>query len=314
MFTYMPDDRGISFDVNETFYFNSGHGISEMLSISLDPDILVQSHSDYAQVRGLLILNGEFKKSPNRQRNLELHQQTNQIEKVDDVDELLAKFYHRIPVEVAIPLYRINDINDIKAVVESFDYEMPNEYSLRINASLHVLGLNSVDDEMNKDAPGFVIHNNRRSQSQKNDIQVHEMNTNNDSISDESNNPNEQLDENFTVSKQSNEDIKDSSVNDDVLQEEEKSEIDVQLMEKEQSDEQLAEEEQTDVLFLTEFLSKEDEENQTKLTIHITQEDDTIDSIASRYDIPTTKLMQDNNLTNHPLEVGSLLTITEKKE
>ena len=311
MFTYMPDDRGISFDVNETFYFNSGHGISEMLSISLDPDILVQSHSDYAQVRGLLILNGEFKKSPNRQRNLELHQQTNQIEKVDDVDELLAKFYHRIPVEVAIPLYRINDINDIKAVVESFDYEMPNEYSLRINASLHVLGLNKANEDSDKVDPGFVIHNNRRSGHKKQDLQIHEMNVNDSNISDESQTPNEQSEENIIVNKEINENI---TINDDVLSEEEKTEIDVQLIEKEQDSEYSDEDEKTDVLFLTEFLSKENEETQSKLVIHITQDDDTIDSIASRYDIPTTKLMKDNNLTNEPLEVGSLLTITEKKE
>src|SRR5690625_1445145 len=99
MFTYMPDDRGIAFDVNETFYINSGHGISEMLSISLDPDILVHSHSDYAQVRGLLILNGEFKKSENSYEHEHVTQDSNQIEKIDDVNESIARFYHRIPVE-----------------------------------------------------------------------------------------------------------------------------------------------------------------------------------------------------------------------
>src|SRR5690625_5900257 len=56
------DNHGMSFDVDETLYFEKGQGISEMLSISLEPDILVQSYNEYVQVRGLIILQGEYRK------------------------------------------------------------------------------------------------------------------------------------------------------------------------------------------------------------------------------------------------------------
>ncbi len=303
----MPDNRGLAFDVNETYYLNAAQGISEMLTISLDPDILVQSQSEYVQVRGLMILKGEYKKSKNSQHQ-QIHNQSNHLERIQDVDDDVAKFFHRIPVEVAIPMYRINDLNDIKAVVESFDYELPNEYSLKINASLHILGMNNSQGEK-KDDHSYIIHNNGNKNQDGPQKEIRKM-------PDDFNQQEKIQDEQTDIAKEPLNDMTEKETHHDVEVEKEKSspednKIEVQLVESERDEESTPEDEKTDVLFLTEFFSEESSVNLTQLKIHITQEDDTIESIASRYDIPTTKLIQDNNLTNQQLEEGKLLAINE---
>src|SRR5690625_2325770 len=96
------DNHGMSFDVDETLYFEKGQGISEMLSISLDHDILVQSCNEYVQVRGLIILQGEYRKVIEDGEDTVAYnnQFAKYIEKVIDLVDGKASFSHRIPVEV----------------------------------------------------------------------------------------------------------------------------------------------------------------------------------------------------------------------
>lgn len=56
----MSQNNRLQFSVEESIYFKNGQEVSELLSISLDPDILVQEVNDYVSIRGSLELTGEY--------------------------------------------------------------------------------------------------------------------------------------------------------------------------------------------------------------------------------------------------------------
>src|SRR5690625_3167167 len=91
----------------------------------------------------------------------------------------------------------------------------------------------------------------------------------------------------------------------------EMNEIDIQLSESEEDD---GDEEVKDVRFLTDLFGGEQEETYTKMKIYITQENDTIESIAKRYEMSTLQLIKDNQLTGEGLEEGQLLYIQVQTE
>src|SRR5690625_1766370 len=298
------DNRGMSFDVDETLYFEKGQGISEMVSISLEPDILVQSYNEYVQVRGIILLQGEYRKVNDDEENVSSYnnQFTKYIEKVMDLEEGIASFSHRIPVEVSIPTYRVSNINDITVVVESFDYELPNQHILKVNSSLHIYGINGSDqtyateeevEEVNHHGHDAEVINDKDVQREKEEQKVvsfkkknHETKlASNDSVTSE----NDKLHNNKDASHEQEKDTQIEAIDVSNPKSVERTEfvndekeIDIQL--KENEDEEM-EEDQKDVLFLTEFFSEEEEEvTYTKMKIHITQEDDTIESISERYE------------------------------
>ncbi|MCY8455011.1 peptigoglycan-binding protein LysM, partial [Bacillus spizizenii] len=52
----MPQNHRLQFSVEESICFQKGQEVSELLSISLDPDIRVQEVNDYVSIRGSLEL------------------------------------------------------------------------------------------------------------------------------------------------------------------------------------------------------------------------------------------------------------------
>ena len=57
------------------------------------------------------------------------------------------------------------------------------------------------------------------------------------------------------------------------------------------------------------LFASDKEEMQTTVTIYISQETDTIESIAKRFEIPTLRLIKDNDLAGDKISTGQLLYI-----
>src|SRR5690625_2391105 len=64
------------------------------------------------------------------------------VESVTDTLEGGATFSHQFPVEISIPSYRVQDFNEITVSIESFDYEIPGENQLKLNAAIDIHGIN----------------------------------------------------------------------------------------------------------------------------------------------------------------------------
>lgn len=300
----------LSFTVNESLHMEKGQEIEEMLSISIEPDIAIETFEEYMQIRGLIILQGECSKANTTEDKY--HDEANgqndalvYMEKVIDTQVNQMMFSHRFPVEVSVARNRIDNIADVKVEVISFDYELPANDRLNIEATLHIHGIkgNNVEREKEIDqeeAQAEPQIEETASTEEENNV-VNEQ-TNEEEIKTPDNE--EQLTSiNVPETLQSDEKIISESIEaiDDQV-------IDIQYSETTEEED----EEVSDVLFLTDLFGEVEEASVTTMKIHIIQEEDTIESIAKRYDMSALQLMKDNNIHADDMEPGSLIYITTK--
>lgn len=155
--TEMTNEHEVfSFELNETLYFERGQEVLEMIGISLDPDISIQSYNEYISIRGMIELQGEYEKdetslSEEQSLDFEEYESKRYVEKVADDIDGYTQFSHSFPVEISVPKYRVSDMNRITVHVESFDYELPNTNELRIHSMIHIQGIDHQTNELEKD-------------------------------------------------------------------------------------------------------------------------------------------------------------------
>src|SRR5690625_1977409 len=119
-----------------------------MMQISLDPEITIQPFNDYVSIRGVIELQGEYQKTlgsgegEGEADNFDIYHSYRYVESVTDTLEGGATFSHQFPVEISIPSYRVQDFNEITVSIESFDYEIPEENQLKLNAAIDIHGIN----------------------------------------------------------------------------------------------------------------------------------------------------------------------------
>lgn len=141
------EQKKFSFELNESLYFEKGQEVAEMMQISLDPEITIQPFNDYVSIRGVIELQGEYQKTlgngedAGKTSNFDMHHSYRYVENVTDTLEGGATFSHQFPVEISIPSYRVQDFNEITVSIESFDYEIPDENQLKLNASIDINGI-----------------------------------------------------------------------------------------------------------------------------------------------------------------------------
>src|SRR5699024_4753429 len=260
-------------------------------------------------------------------------QQDKYIEKiVDHHNGTTADFYHRFPIEISIPKERVNRLEDVRVKIAVFDYELPDHHTVKLSATVHITGLMEevevekieeedivVEEIEEKD---FVIEDIKDTENiedakdtrKTDDVEKKEKK----SEEQPENQIIETTDEHVEVANDDEEVIEsDARVNieDDAeaevetLEQEEtegEQEIDISLQKTEQEEEI---EQVQDVQFLTELFASDEEEMQTTVTIYISQETDTIESIAKRFEIPTLRLIKDNDLAGDKISTGQLLYI-----
>lgn len=145
-----------SFELNESLFFEEGQEVSEMVSISLDPEISIQSFNEYVSVRGKIQLKGEYQKTTTLDEtventlNFEDHYSRRYLEVIEDTLDGKATFSHGFPVEISVPSYRVADMNDISVSIESFDYDIQSESHMGLTATINIHGINSQKEEVIK--------------------------------------------------------------------------------------------------------------------------------------------------------------------
>jgi len=324
----------IAFNLDESLYFEHGQEISEMVSISLDPDITLERQETYAQISGVIVLNGTYEKVLDQSASkpyVTQDQQHKYIEKIiDHHNGTTADFYHRFPIEISIPKERVNRLEDVRVNIAVFDYELPDHHTVKLSATVHITGLMEEVEVEKIEEENIVVEETEEEdvviEDTKN-IEDAEDTRKTDVIKDEKSveqpekQTKETTDEQFeivndgeVIESDVEANVKDDSGDDaetdvEALEQEEpdrEQEIDISLQKTEQEEEI---EHVKDVQFLTELFASDEEEMQTTVTIYISQETDTIESIAKRFEIPTLRLIKDNDLSGDKISTGQLLYI-----
>ncbi|MCY7715915.1 LysM peptidoglycan-binding domain-containing protein [Bacillus altitudinis] len=138
----MSQNNRLQFSVEESIYFKSGQEVSELLSISLDPDILVQEVNDYVSIRGSLELTGEY--NINQEELMGESSSYASYRQADEVkvrEDGTAELLHQFPVDITIPKNKISHLNDVFVFIDAFDYQLTESRLLTIQADLAIEGL-----------------------------------------------------------------------------------------------------------------------------------------------------------------------------
>ncbi|MGR3765227.1 stage VI sporulation protein D [Rossellomorea sp. NS-SX7] len=133
----------LRFSLEESIWFKKGQEVEELLSISLDPHITIQEQEQYVLIRGTLDLSGEYLPSTLRDdEGVDEYEASGKfVQTVERREKGENEFVHRFPVDVTIPKNRIANLGDIDVYVESFDYVVPENACLKLNADLTITGI-----------------------------------------------------------------------------------------------------------------------------------------------------------------------------
>ncbi|CAN2247815.1 morphogenetic spore protein (stage VI sporulation) [Bacillus subtilis] len=144
----MPQNHRLQFSVEESICFQKGQEVSELLSISLDPDIRVQEVNNYVSIRGSLELTGEYNIDQNKHTE-EFYTDKRFVEEVRKREDGSAELTHCFPVDITIPKNKVSHLQDVFVFIDAFDYQLTDSRILTIQADLAIEGL--LDDTADKE-------------------------------------------------------------------------------------------------------------------------------------------------------------------
>ncbi|MBU8879582.1 stage VI sporulation protein D [Bacillus sp. FJAT-29790] len=148
----------LRFSLEESVWFQKGQEVSELISISLDPDIMIQENDQYVTIQGSLELTGEYKRTEIGTSDDErTFTAPKFIQVIEEREEGTCEFTHYFPVDITIPNNRIQSIHDIDVAVESFDYVFPEKSCMRLTAHLTISGLYGEQQHI----PSFEVYDDR---------------------------------------------------------------------------------------------------------------------------------------------------------
>ncbi|KAA0549221.1 stage VI sporulation protein D [Bacillus sp. BGMRC 2118] len=144
----VENQSSIRFTVEESVWFEKGQEVSELLSMSLDPEISIQEHEQYISVRGGLVLTGEYhaRQADEQENDREFPAGARVVQEVTS-REGVSYLTHKFPVDITIPKNRIQSLNDVYVSIESFDYELPQRGNLVLEAELAITGIYGDQEE-----------------------------------------------------------------------------------------------------------------------------------------------------------------------
>ncbi|WP_313801047.1 stage VI sporulation protein D [Cytobacillus sp.] len=160
----------LRFSLEESVWFQKGQEVLDLISISLDPDIFIQEDDQYVTIQGALELSGEYKRNETETADdEETFAAPKFMQVVEEREEGICEFRHYFPVDITIPINRIQSLNEIDVQIESFDYVFPERSCLKLSANLMITGLyeeQQLTDEIDTEEEELEPFLNRSSNSE----------------------------------------------------------------------------------------------------------------------------------------------------
>ncbi len=139
-------NQSLRFSVEETVWFERGQEVSEMVSMSLEPDIVIQEHNQHVSIKGALLLSGEYRaaESDGDEGADEARRGMRLIDRVQLNEDGTSVLEHRFPIDITVPKTRVEDLNEVYVTIETFDYELPRTGCLQLSADLSISGISTL--------------------------------------------------------------------------------------------------------------------------------------------------------------------------
>lgn len=152
------NESSLRFSLEESIWFQKGQEVAELISISLDPNITIQEHGPYATIRGSLELMGEYLRYDDTENEKEeMFSVPKFVQSTQERADGTFEFLHRFPVDITIPMHRVQSVYDIDVLVETFDYLLPERGCMKLSADLIITGLTVPETEEKEEFIGEQI-------------------------------------------------------------------------------------------------------------------------------------------------------------
>ena len=135
----------LRFSLEEAIWFPEGFEVSELYSLSIEPDVNVTERNEYVVIEGTLDVSGEYRGNASERASAsksDLQVQHRYVQSVErrSPDGMLV-FNHSFPVDISIPSNRVEDRSMVEIDISSFDYTMPERKCLNLMAELQITGI-----------------------------------------------------------------------------------------------------------------------------------------------------------------------------
>ncbi|MBD3107814.1 LysM peptidoglycan-binding domain-containing protein [Bacillus sp. AGMB 02131] len=135
----------LRFSLEESIWFPKGFEVSELYSLSIEPDVNIIEKDQYVVIEGSLEISGEYRGFANQQASAPLEAEQNHRQLVHDVflreEDSLNVFTHQFPVDISIPANRVEDRSAIEVEISTFDYSMPESNCIKLISELMISGI-----------------------------------------------------------------------------------------------------------------------------------------------------------------------------
>lgn len=153
----------LRFSIEESVWLKKGQEVAEVLSMSLNPEINISEEAGQVYIKGALILSGKYRAEnqvDNDGSNLEGNPLSEGVSyrsltQLNVAEDGVTELVHRFPVDITIPSYRVEDSNQVKVEVESFEYELPNSTCFELSASICIYGIK--DEKQRQESQAFEL-------------------------------------------------------------------------------------------------------------------------------------------------------------
>lgn len=316
----------LRFDISEKVSLHPQQvGIARLLELDLFPDVQILDEGHHVKIQGYLRLNGSYVG------------ESNEFDVASFADEP-EEISYVIPVEITLPSDRA-EMGHVSAEVESFDYQVISPYELQIEAILSIDGIASGDQHQHEeeqlpveDQPFFQAQP-ARSVEQEGEPQVAQNFSVQELFTHTLSKTGDQPQERFVEEYQSEKETFGRTYHDNPAHEPEEEvihpfpveakqpELDREFTSKDQevvgrkgNTEQEAGELELDepakgVNEWSYWLVGNKPETFTAMRLVIVQKEESLDSLADRYQISSSRLKHYNHLNSDQLEEGQIVCI-----
>ncbi|WP_081625594.1 stage VI sporulation protein D [Bacillus sp. 123MFChir2] len=302
----------LRFSLKESVWFQKGQEVSELLSISLDPDVAIEEREYEIVVFGQLDLTGEYiPKEETEAFSLRELSPARTIDYVETRDDGVNELVHSFPLEISIPRGRVKQAEDLYVDIEEFDYELLENGCLQLLADISIHGLRDEEREM-EEAVETVEEEILEEVVETDEWEDYAFEPFQLEARQEPELELDQEEESEEVEQRQPEEQRHEEVAAPQLVFGHKG-AKIQHIDEEEQEEVLYSQRDENALYLTKLFSKQPQDEFTKLRLYFVQEGDTIESVAERYDTSVQHLHRINQTDDLYLTAGQILYIPVSK-
>ncbi|WP_158640016.1 stage VI sporulation protein D [Halalkalibacter nanhaiisediminis] len=143
----------LSFSIEESVWLNKGQEVEEVLGMSLEPEIVIEERDQHVYIKGGLNLIGDYQPVDQAEViNTDSHSLEELVSfrspgEIEISENGIGKIKHFFPIDVTIPISRIQNLDDVYVQVDSFDYDLPEKSCIQLTADISISGMTSQQED-----------------------------------------------------------------------------------------------------------------------------------------------------------------------